>query len=52
MYRVLPKTKFLKPHKSTEGKIEWEFNNVSLFFFYFTNSSTRSCRKKIISKFH
>lgn len=33
MYRVLPKTKFLKPHKSTEGKIEWEFNNVSLFFF-------------------
>lgn len=32
MYRVLPKTKFLKPHKSTEGKIVWEFNNVSLFF--------------------
>lgn len=32
MYRVLPKTMFSKPHKSTEGKIEWEFNNVSLFF--------------------
>lgn len=51
MYRILSKTKFLKPHKSTEGKIEWEFNNVSLFV-YFTNSSTRSCRKKIISKFY